>query len=214
MERRAFVLGLGPAVLALVGARRVAGQGSAATTPVAGQGADGMQERGAPDSSAGTLYDPYRAGQPIAPRGERDNAAAIKAIEQRLKCTCGCNLDVYTCRTTDFTCSVSPAMHRQVMGMWGQGKTAEEIIAAFVSEHGEAILMAPPKEGFNLVGYFMPFAALLVGLTGLLMFLRRHARRAAAVAAAEGGADGGESAADATPDELEQLERELAEFEG
>ena len=38
-------------------------------------------------------------------------------LEHEIKCQCGCPLDVYTCRTTDFSCSVSPAMHADVLGL-------------------------------------------------------------------------------------------------
>ena len=39
------------------------------------------------------------------------------ALEHRLHCQCGCRLDIYTCRTTDFTCPVSPSMHRDVVSL-------------------------------------------------------------------------------------------------
>src|SRR2546425_8306023 len=48
---------------------------------------------------SGKLWDPSRAGRPLPPVTARDNDAAIQAIEKQLKCTCGCNQDVYTCRT-------------------------------------------------------------------------------------------------------------------
>ena len=76
----------------------------------------------------------------------------MKGIERKLKCTCGCNLDIFTCRTTDFTCQFSPALHKDVLQLRGEGKSPDEVIAAFVAKHGEQILMAPPAEGFNLVG--------------------------------------------------------------
>ena len=47
-------------------------------------------------------------------------------LEHQIHCQCGCNLDVYTCRTTDFSCSVSPAMHADVMGLVSGGHTADE----------------------------------------------------------------------------------------
>lgn len=185
MNRRSFLGGLVTSVV-----------------PMAGLAQDQAQS----DTAVGQLWDPSRAGRPITPRGERDNTEEIKAIERRLRCTCGCNLDVYTCRTTDFTCGVSPEMHRQVLGMWDSGQTAEEIIAAFVAEHGEAVLMAPPKEGFNLVGYAMPFAAMTAGLAVLLLFLRHHTRRAEVVAAA---AEEPMPGVDATEDELARIADEL-----
>ena len=45
------------------------------------------------------------------------------ALEHNLHCQCGCTLDVYTCRTTDFTCPVSPAMHQDVRRLVAGGYT-------------------------------------------------------------------------------------------
>ena len=94
-------------------------------------------------------------------------------LEHQIHCQCGCNLDVYTCRTTDFACSVSPAMHSDVMGLVDGGHNAQEILAAFKAVYGEKVLMAPVKSGFNLVGYTMPFIALGTGAVIVLGLLRR-----------------------------------------
>src|SRR5690348_2391433 len=98
-----------------------------------------------PDSLPGTgpsgrLWDPSRAGRPLPPVAAADNDAAIQGIEKQIHCTCGCNLDVYTCRTTDFTCTVSPAMHQRVVALAMQGKTGQQILDQFVRENGVAIL--------------------------------------------------------------------------
>src|SRR5688500_6248043 len=53
-------------------------------------------------------------------------------LGHRLHCQCGCRLDIYTCRTTDFTCPLSPAMHRDVMSLVEGCYSAQEIIDAFV----------------------------------------------------------------------------------
>src|SRR5579884_2898829 len=157
--------------------------------------------------AAGRLWDPARAGQPLAPVTARDNDAAIQAIEKQIRCTCGCNLDVYTCRTTDFTCTTSPAMHRRVLALAAAGKSGPEIVEAFVRENGVAVLMAPPKRGFNLAGYFVPSLAILVAGAVLALVLRRWTRASAAAAAAP-AADAAAGPA-ATPEELERLRREL-----
>src|SRR5205823_13829621 len=91
-------------------------------------------------ASAGRVYDPARAGRPLPPVTAGDNDAAIQAIEKQLKCTCGCNQDVYTCRTTDFNCTTSPAMHQRVLQLADHGKTAQEIIDQFVRAPGPQIL--------------------------------------------------------------------------
>lgn len=94
-------------------------------------------------------------------------------LEHQLHCQCGCNLDVYTCRTTDFSCSVSPAMHADVMGLVAGGYSAQEILSAFKAIYGEKVLMAPNKSGFNLVGYTMPFVALAAGAVIVNVLLKK-----------------------------------------
>jgi cytochrome c-type biogenesis protein CcmH len=139
----------------------------------------------------------------------RDNDAAIQEIEKRIKCTCGCTLDVYTCRTTDFTCPVSPKMHQQVLQLAAAGSSADEIIAEFVREHGVAILMAPPKRGFNLAGYFLPSVVILAAAALLVLAMRRWVRRAPRAPLPEpSGADAPGSSA-----ELDRLRRELQRTE-
>ena len=169
-----------------------------------------------PDSLPGTgpsgrLWDPSRAGRPLPPVTARDNDAAIQAIEKQLKCTCGCNQDVYTCRTTDFSCTTSPAMHQRVLQLADGGKTAQEIIDRFVRENGVQILMAPPKRGFNLAGYFLPAALILVAAAVLVLVLRRWTR---AAAAGLPPAPTSPAAPDATAAELERLRRELDRLPG
>ncbi|HXE56394.1 MAG TPA: cytochrome c-type biogenesis protein CcmH [Gemmatimonadales bacterium] len=167
--------------------------------------------------AAGTLRDPSVVQQ-RAPATPRDNDPTVTAIEKRLRCTCGCNLDIYTCRTTDFSCQTSPALHREVLALRDEGKTPEEIVEAFVARHGEQVLMAPKPEGFNWAGYLVPGTALTIGAVALLLRLSRR-RAAVASAAAPPGAPGagGTSAViqgiDATPEELERLRRELARSE-
>ncbi len=97
-------------------------------------------------------------GRASAPLGPLDNDPGVIAIERRLRCTCGCTLDVYTCRTTDFSCTYSPAMHREVVAQVQRGATPEQIIQWFVAqpENGEKVLMAPAARGFNLMGYLVP----------------------------------------------------------
>ena len=94
-------------------------------------------------------------------------------LEHSIKCQCGCPLDVYTCRTTDFSCAVSPAMHEDVMGLVSGGYGAKEILAAFQSVYGERVLMSPVKSGFNWLGYVLPSLAMAGGALFLAALLRR-----------------------------------------
>ena len=151
---------------------------------------------------SGRLYDPSWVTS-VQPVTARDNDKAIQAIEKRIKCTCGCGLDVYTCRTTDFTCPVSPKMHAQVLALAEAGNSADQILAAFVREHGVEILMAPKLPWVNAsVGVVLAGAVVL-----LVLAMRRWVRRAGS-AQTPVAADGG-----ASPAELERLQEALRHTE-
>lgn len=155
------------------------------------------------------LRDPKPGAAPSMTPEERDR------LERELKCQCTCILDVYTCRTTDFTCSVSPAMHRDVMRLVEGGYTAQEIKDAFVATYGEVALTAPVKQGFNWAGYFVPSVVMATGGIILTLMIRRWTARAAANApvVAAGSASGAAVAPgiDASADELARLEKALRE---
>jgi cytochrome c-type biogenesis protein CcmH len=113
---------------------------------------------------------PKPGAHPVLTADERD------AVEHRIRCQCGCTLDVYTCRTTDFNCQVSPAMHHDIVDLAAGGYSAQEILDAFVGVYGERVLMAPPAEGFNLFGWVAPFVALGVGGIAVAALLRSWRR--------------------------------------
>lgn len=173
---------------------------------VEGQEGPQGQQPGAP-----RLFDPNRVGRPRARITDYENDPFIVGIESRLRCTCGCNLDIYTCRTTDFTCGVSPALHRDVVAMVQEGKSAQEIIDAFVAEYGEMVLMAPKKEGLNLLGYFVPGAAIAAVGAMLVWILTRRTRMVAE--SGQMGEGGRVSAAGLSDDDSAKLEAELRALE-
>ncbi len=196
-ERREFFRQVALGGLALAGAGVLRGQAPPQDAPGGGE--------------TGRLYNP-NAVQQRAPTVGADNDALIMGVEKTLKCQCGCNLDIYTCRTTDFTCTTSPALHRDIVALREQGLTAEQIREDFVRQYGEQALMAPKAEGFNLAGYFVPGLVMLLGIGLLSMWILRRQRQVASVpslAATE--AVNISAVAGATPEELERLRRALSE---
>jgi len=151
------------------------------------------------------------AGRPQAEVIARSDDSLVKAIESGLRCTCGCNLDVFTCRTTDFTCATSPAMHRVVLARLDSGMTAQQVIAAFQAQYGEVVLMSPPKHGFNWAAYLMPFVGLFAGLVIVALIIRGW-YRVRPTEALE-GAEVPAAAPGATDDEMQRLRQELEKFE-
>lgn len=169
---------------------------------------DSLAGRGA----TGTLRDPGAVGQPRQPTDARENNAEIQAIEQRLACNCGCTLDVFTCRTTDFSCTYSPRLHREVLALRADGKTAQQILDAFVAKYGEKALMAPKPQGFNWLGYLVPGTAIILAGGVLLAVIGRRRAAVAATGTAPTGS-GGVGQVTASAEELERVRQALAEVE-
>lgn len=90
-------------------------------------------------------------------------------IEQNLRCNCGCNLDLHSCQY-QMQCGTSPVWSQRIRRELEEGKTPEAIEAGFVAEFGPTVLLTPPAEGFNLVGYLLPGMAILTAgvLVGLI----------------------------------------------
>ena len=95
-------------------------------------------------------------------------------------------------------------MHQRVLRLQDEGKSREEIVAAFVLENGVSILMAPPKRGFNLAGYFVPGVLILIAAAVLVLVLRRWTRAEPSCRPPPGC-----TPVAASPEELEQLNRAL-----
>lgn len=159
------------------------------------------------DSLVGTLSSPWAAGQNRARVVAGDNDPFIIDIENKLKCTCGCSHSIYVCRTTDFTCGYWQALHAKIIAMAERNYSAEEIIDAYVADHGTQYLMAPPPRGFNLAGYFVP--GVLISAIAAMMFwvLKRRTALVAEAPVTDGAwADFSDAERQRLEDELRNLE--------
>ena len=159
-------------------------------------------------AAADKLAEPWLVGRPQDEITAMDNDPGVIALERRLHCTCGCTLDIYTCRTTDFSCTYSPALHKEIVAMVLAKQTPEDIVKAFVAREGEKMLMAPVASGFNLAGYLVP--GLVVTSVGLAL-VAWLSRRRVAVAAVSGGPVATPLPPD--PEALERLQRALDEVD-
>lgn len=141
------------------------------------------------------------------------NDPVVVGVERRIRCTCGCGLDVFTCRTTDFTCSYSPALHDEVVEQLRRTGSADRAIAALVAKYGESILMAPKARGFGVVGYLLPGTIVVVAGLVLAALLVRRTRRPAESAGSPGPGPAPDGLPLGTPADLARLERALDELE-
>ncbi|MGA1309561.1 MAG: cytochrome c-type biogenesis protein [Gemmatimonadaceae bacterium] len=183
----------------------VVGAGSLAAAPLGSQSGAPPATTMSTDAYRPVLRPAKPGATPQVTDDQRD------ALEHKIKCQCGCILDVYTCRTTDFTCSTSPAMHRDVMRLIAGGYTEQEILDAFVETYGEVALTAPKKEGFNWAGYFAPGVVLAVGGIALTVLLRKWRAEAQRSAVRAPIATAGAALPGVSADALAQLDRAIRE---
>ena len=87
---------------------------------------------------------------------------AIKSIAAELVCLCGnCNREsLATCLCTDFAIPERETIGRAL----DQGQTRQQVIDGFIARFGTKGYAAPPQEGFNLLAWIAPFAALFFGI--------------------------------------------------
>lgn len=114
------------------------------------------------------VHMPPRSG--AAPRLD---GAGVIALERRIRCQCGCTLDVYECRTSLYSCEVAPAMHRDVLELVAGGYSAEEIMDEFTNAYGSGVLMAPSAEGFDLLAWTAPVVAVAIAAVATAVEVRR-----------------------------------------
>jgi cytochrome c-type biogenesis protein CcmH len=92
----------------------------------------------------------------------------VREIASELRCVVCQNLSV-----ADSPSDLAKEMRNLVRELVQQGKSPEEIQAYFVSRYGEFVLLSPPKRGFNLLVWGLPFLAIAVGAGVVYLVARR-----------------------------------------
>ncbi len=111
--------------------------------------------------STGPTHAGYDPNAPVGAHSyEGEIGAKLLIIERALKCNCGCGLDVHSCQF-QMQCGTSPGWTRRILEALEAGETPEAIKASFVADFGPEVLMLPPAEGFNLLGYLLPAVAIV-----------------------------------------------------
>jgi cytochrome c-type biogenesis protein CcmF len=121
--------------------------------------------------------------------GRASKSAMHRDIEGRVICMCG---SVGCVRSPLNNCPMRPACHgydaqtAQVQKYLDEGKSQDDVLAAFVKEYGAAVL-AIPSGRFNSLSWVLPYGLAGLGLLVLVVTARRWSSRPAAAGA--GGGD-------------------------
>jgi len=127
-----------------------------------------------------------------------DLEAQVREIAWQLRCPVCQGLSV-----GDSPSELANEMRTLIREQLQQGKTSAEVLDYFAQRYGEWILLAPPKHGFNLVIWVLPFVLLPIGAAAVYWGARRWVRRSAAAESPSQRLD---------PPYAERLQRELDSY--
>jgi cytochrome c-type biogenesis protein CcmF len=108
--------------------------------------------------------------------------ALYRQVEGEVICMCGSSGCV---RASLANCPMRPACHghseqiARLRQLVDEGKTHDEILAAFVSEYGQHVLSVPEDRGFNRLAWMLPYVLAAAGLIVIIVNARRWSRRPA-----------------------------------
>jgi cytochrome c-type biogenesis protein CcmH len=107
----------------------------------------------------------------------------VRRLGDQLMCLCGCGATVTSCNMLG--CQHSKPAREKLLAMVNAGESDSAILASFVQESGLEILAKPPAQGFNLLGYVVPFVGIALGLTFVWFVIKRFRKPAALAAGPE-----------------------------
>ena len=116
---------------------------------------------------------------PVAAQQPNDRAHQIGA---KLKCMCGgCDQSAGGCYHTGGAfsgpCDTAKGMLAEIGARINQGQSEQQILQAFEQQFGTVVFIEPPKSGFSLVAWIMPFAYLAGGTLIVLFVINRWSKR-------------------------------------
>ena len=131
----------------------------------------------------------------VAPRafGASSVEEDVRQISAELRCPVCQGLSV-----ADSPSRMADQMRDLIRERLEAGESPEAVKSYFVERYGEWILLAPKREGFNLLVWILPFVGLAGGAAGLLVVLRRWKKRP------------GVAPAPVEPAYVEQVRRDIA----
>lgn len=125
----------------------------------------------------------------------------VMRVGSKLMCTCPCNQVLVYCDHPE--CPDSKPELAELEKMIDDGKSDDQILAAFVAKYGKPVLSAPTTSGFDLTAWIMPFIAFLIGASTVTYLAWTWRQRAPKPSEAE---------PTETPEYRDRIEQELKKY--
>ena len=115
-----------------------------------------------------------------------------KQIGMHLKCMCrGCDMSAGGCShpggAFSGPCETAKGMLNDVDAHLAKGETQEQIIQDFVNQYGAIVYVEPPKRGFGLVAWVMPFFYAILGVALVALVIKKWLKPRPLAASVSGG---------------------------
>lgn len=107
--------------------------------------------------------------------GVGDEATRFNDLGHRMMCVCGCNQILLECNHVG--CKYSDNMRGELMASLERGDNDDLTLQTFVQKYGTTVMAAPTAKGFNRVAWVMPYLALVLGLTTVVLIVRAWKNR-------------------------------------
>lgn len=123
--------------------------------------------------------------------GAGDEDARFNQLGHKLMCVCGCNQVLLECNHVG--CPLSDGMRGELVAAMNRPDSDDLLLQSFVQKYGPTVLIAPTTTGFNRLAWVMPYLALALGLTTVVLVVRawRSGDRPRASGTVGGGDIGG-----------------------
>src|SRR5258706_12068135 len=109
--------------------------------------------------------------------GAGDPATRFSELGHQMMCICGCSQILLECNHVG--CPDSDGMRNELMTAVNRGDSDSLVEQSFVQKYGPTVLAAPTTTGFDRTAWIVPFVALGLGLSIVVLVIRAWKNRPA-----------------------------------
>ena len=109
--------------------------------------------------------------------GAGDPATRFNELGHQMMCICSCGQILLECNHVG--CPDSDGMRNELMAAVSLGDSDSLVEQSFVQKYGPTVLAAPTAKGFDRTAWIVPFVALALGLSIVVLVIRSWKNRPA-----------------------------------
>src|ERR1700722_10753163 len=106
-----------------------------------------------------------------------DASSRFNRVGHQMMCVCGCGQILLECNHVG--CPYSDGMRNELMTAVNRGDSDSLVEQSFVQKYGPTVLAAPTTTGFDRTAWIVPFVALTLGISTVVMVIRAWKNRPA-----------------------------------